>query len=499
METNFFLTQLPILIVILPLFAGFFTLGIGYFNKKYCVPLAIVGMGLSAIFSIATLDRVIKYGPQRYFLSGWPAPFGIEYVVDHLNAIVLVLVATCSLLTLIFSLKSVEKELKNQLSYFYTLFLFLVTGLLGITISGDAFNIYVLLEIAALSSYGLLALGKGRSYLATFNYLIVGTIGACLYLLGVGFLLIKTGTLNMGDLAFEIESISYSSAIFIAFILMVVGMFVKMAFFPAHGWLANVYSLAPTAVGCLIAPLMTKVSVYVLARILFTVFSASYLLNALYLSEIVLILAVVAIAVGSFYALMQQNLRKLFCFLIVAEIGYMVGGLFLGNAAAFRGAIYHLIADGMMTLCLFMCAGAIYYQTGNLSLDSCKGLFKNMPITMSVFTLAAFSMIGVPPTAGFFSKWFLISGSFYAGNYSFIIALLFSSLINAILFFRIIENAFYGSFESTKALPTPKEAPLSMLIPMVIMASLIVLWGLYSGQVIDVIIDPINPFIGAEQ
>eukprot|EP01049_Picozoa_sp_SAG25_P015353 SAG25_NODE_3086_length_1225_cov_1.333037_2_plen_354_part_01 len=354
MMNSAFILQLPILMILTPLFAGFLTMGLGYFNKKLCAPITIIGSALTTVFAIKTLDLVIQQGPRHYYLSGWIPPFGIEYVVDHLNAIVLTLIALVGFLTAIFGQKAIDKELKDRLPYFYTLFLFLITGLMGITITGDAFNIYVLLEIAALSSYGLLALGKGKSFFATFNYLMIGTIGACLYLLGVGFLLIKTGTLNIADLAVYVSQLSSSPAIFIAFLLMVTGMFVKMAFFPAHGWLPNAYSLAPTAVGCLIAPLMTKVSIYVVVRVLFSIFSVSYVFNTLHLAQTIIYLAIAAIIVGSIYALMQVNLRKMLCYLIVAEIGYMMGGLFLGNANGFYGATYHIIADGLMTFCLFM-------------------------------------------------------------------------------------------------------------------------------------------------
>eukprot|EP01051_Picozoa_sp_SAG22_P009836 SAG22_NODE_849_length_6858_cov_1.246190_4_plen_195_part_00 len=191
MMNSAFILQLPILMILTPLFAGFLTMGLGYFNKKLCAPITIIGSALTTVFAIKTLDLVIQQGPRHYYLSGWIPPFGIEYVVDHLNAIVLTLIALVGFLTAIFGQKAIDKELKDRLPYFYTLFLFLITGLMGITITGDAFNIYVLLEIAALSSYGLLALGKGKSFFATFNYLMIGTIGVCLYLLGVGFFLIR--------------------------------------------------------------------------------------------------------------------------------------------------------------------------------------------------------------------------------------------------------------------------------------------------------------------
>ena len=196
-------------------------------------------------------------------------------------------VAVVSFLVAIFSKHAVEKELPDRIAHYYTLFVLLVTGLLGMTITGDAFNLYVLVEIAALTSYALLAMGKGRAYMSTFNYVIMGTIGACFYLLGVGYLYMKTGTLNMGDLSQLLPQLHYSEAILVGFVLIMVGVWIKMAFFPLHGWLPNAYTFAPIASSCLIAPLMTKVSVYIMIRMMFSVFNANYVFNVVSWSPLI--------------------------------------------------------------------------------------------------------------------------------------------------------------------------------------------------------------------
>lgn len=492
-------TQLPIAIILTPFFAGLLAILLGVFNKKLCAPIAMIGTALCSFFASKTFFVVQTEGELYYNLGGWIPPIGIEYVIDLLNAMVLVLIAAVSFLASIYGQRTIEKELSDRTPHFYALFLFLITGLLGITITGDVFNIYVLLEVAALSSYALLALGGGKAFLATFNYLMIGTIGACFYLLGAGFLLIKTGTLNMADISYQLTQLPYSNAVYVALILMIGGMFVKMALFPAHGWLANAYSAAPTAVGCIIAPLMTKVSVYVVIRIIISVFSTTYVFEALNIANFIVYTSIIAIIVGSFYALMQQDFRRLLCYLVIAEIGYMMGGLWLGNAFGFTGAVYHLIADAAMTFCLFMAVGAIYYKKGSLKLNEISGLFKEMPITMSIFVLAGFSMVGIPPTAGFFSKWYLISGALHAGQYAFMIALLGSSLVNAIIMFKIIENAFMKPAIQPDQKSSFSEAPLSMLVPMTVCAIFIVLWGVFSSTIIQEIISPINPFLGQIQ
>jgi multicomponent Na+:H+ antiporter subunit D len=487
--------QAPILIVVTPLLAALFITIIGLYRPLYSWALTIVTFLITSIFSFITLKKVIETGTIRYMLGNWPAPFGIEYVIDHLNALIVFMIAVVGLIVAIYSKHDVKKELGDKIPHFYSLFTLLVTGLLGITLTGDAFNLYVLLEISALTSYALLALSKGRAYIATYNYLIMGTIGACFYLLGVGYLLINTGSLNMTDIFVILSNNPTSYAVLVAFLFIMIGMWIKMALFPLHSWLPNAYTYAPTSTSCLLAPLMTKVSVYVMLRMMTSVFNYNYIFNVLGWQTIIVSLAVIAIVAGSIFALRQDNLKKMLTYLIVAEIGYMVGGAWLGNANGFTGASYHIIADGFMTLCLFLAVGCIIYKIGDAQISSMKGIFTKMPITMIGFLVGAFSMIGVPPTCGFFSKWYLISGAYEAQAWPFMVALLISSLVNAILFFRIIEVGYFQAMPNEDPEAHPKqqkynEAPISMLIPLLTTAAILIGIGLYTSEIVTYLIEP---------
>ncbi|MGB3647602.1 MAG: monovalent cation/H+ antiporter subunit D family protein [Desulfobulbales bacterium] len=484
--------QAPALLVIIPLLSALLVNMVGLINRRYCFPVAVLAILGSFAASLITLIQVMKTGPISYRLGGWPPPFGIEYVIDHFNALVLVTVSFVSLLAVIFSKESIKQELPEKIPQFYTLFVLLVTGLLGMTVTGDAFNLYVLLEISALTGYALIALGDNRALVASFNYVILGTIGASFYLLGVGHLYIMTGSLNMANLLTILPDLYSLNAIFIALLLILVGTWIKMAFFPMHGWLPNAYTYAPSAAGCLVAPLVTKVSVYIMIRIMLSVFSVEYVYEVAGLSETIVWMAVIAIISGSILALAQTDFKKMLTYLIVAEVGYMVGGAWLASSTGLTGAILHIVNDALMTLCLFIFAGIVIYKKGGQQLQDLAGLYKKMPVTMAAFTVGALSMIGVPPTAGFFSKWYLILGAIDAGKYHFMAALLFSSLVNAILFFRVIEIAYFepkvdhhgGEAEEIAI----DEAPFSMLMPLIIVALSLIVIGLYSGDIVTNII-----------
>ena len=485
--------QYPAIIVVVPLLSALIISAAGWVNKRLCFPIAVAALSVAVYSSVGLMLRVLDQGVVLYKLGGWDPPWGIAYYVDHLNGLVLVAVSIVALINLIASKKSIEQEFPEKTGPFYTLYVLMVTGLLGIVVTGDAFNLYVLLEIASLTGYGLLAMGGGRGPLATIYYLYMGTIGACFYLLGVGYLYILTGSLNMVDIAQILPPLYQSKAVLAAFIICMVGVWLKMAFFPLHAWLPNAYTYAPSASSSLIAPLMTKVMIYVMIRLILTVFTPNFTFTVLAVNESIVWLSVIAIVMGAVLALAERDFKKMLTYIVIAEVGYMVGGAWLGNRAGMTGAILHIVNDALMTLCVFLVVGNIVYKIKGHNFDDLKGLFRKMPFTMGAFVVGALSIIGVPPTCGFFSKWYLISGGIAAGHYGFVIALLFSSLVNVVLFFRIIELGYFEPFSDHHGhnhQPEPiDEAPLSMLVPLIIVATGLVVVGMYTGDIVTLIID----------
>ncbi len=485
----------PILIVVAPLFGALLVILLGSRRKEFCVPVCVASLGLSLAAALVTFARVLAEGEFRYRLGGWEPPMGIEYRVDVLSGLVLLAITIVGLLNIFYSITRVREESPGKEPYYYTLMLLLLAGLTGITITNDAFNLYVLIEIAALTSYALIAVGSRRAVLASFNYVILGTIGASFYLLGVGYLYIKCGSLNMDDIRgiLVTKDLYGSPTIHVAFILIMLGVWVKMAFFPLHGWLPNAYAYAPTTTGTLMGPLVTKVMIYVMIRMMMSVFGVEFVFQRIGWSNAIVWLSVLAIVAGSISALSRHDLRKVLTYLIVAEVGYMVGGAWLANEAGMTGAIYHILADALMTLCLFFAIGLVILRTGEHRLIAFRGLFRKMPLTMMGFTVGALSMIGLPPTCGFFSKWYLVEGGIQAGQWGYVIALLFSSLINAVIFFRLIELAYFQDVEvdedadddpDMRPAVALQHAPWSMLLPLLVSAAGLLLLGVFNGPII---------------
>ena len=490
----------PAIIVTVPLFGALVITALWWFDKRLCYPISLCAATVSLAASVGLFLDVLSSGVIEYRLGGWPPPIGIVYRIDHLNGLVLVVVSLVSLLNLAGSRSVVEKEFRDKVGAFYGLYLLFTTGLLGILITGDAFNLYVLLEIASLTGYALIGMGSGRAALSGLHYLFMGTIGASLYLLGIGCLYLMTGSLNMTDIARILPTIVPSNVVLLAFVLCLSGLFVKMALFPLHAWLPNAYTYSPSVVSSLVAPLTTKVMIYAMFRVTLTIFSFDFAFNSIAVRQPIIWLAVAAIFFGSLLALSQKRLKKMLAFIVVAEVGYMVGGFWLGNRAGMSGAVLHIINDAVMTLCVFMAAGAIVHKLEDDRLSVMKGIFRKMPVTMAAMVVGGLSLIGVPPTCGFFSKWYLIAGGIAAGQYPFVAALIFSSLVNTVLFFRLFEIGYFLPFEQPKQYHQYNpdsyfrysgrraEAPLDLLVPLVITALLLIVLGIFSGEIVTRVI-----------
>lgn len=483
--------NLPVLVLVFPLLAAFAVNLLGKISKKHVMPWTLTSLTLSVIVSYRILADVLINGRFSYTVGGWIAPYGIELVLDPASALMLVLVSSVALAATFSAIPSIKKEMPGKEHLFFSLYLILVSGMMGLVITGDAFNLYVLLEITSITTYGLIAMGKGRAPLSSFNYIVMGTIGACFYLLGVGYLYLLTGTLNMADIAGRLPPLYDSPAAATAFCFLMVGLWIKMAFFPLHGWLPNAYTHAPKGASVLIAPLMTKVTVFLMIRIMFSVFSPDFTF-LLYdgIKFLVVWAAAIAIVCASLIALTQKNFVKMLTYIVIAEVGYMVGGVWLANEQGMTGTIFHILNDSLMTLCFFLVASAIAYRLGSSRIEDFRGLFQRMPLTMLALATGALSVIGIPPTCGFFSKWYLLLGGVEAGQWQFVAALIFSSLVNAVLFYRVLEVAFSrpeGSSGSMKDRRILEASPM-MVPPLVLVTVALLAIGLGAGPLVREVI-----------
>jgi multicomponent Na+:H+ antiporter subunit D len=470
--------HLPILPIVVPLLTAPLCL---LFNQRtLCWALAILASAVSFVSSIAILTHVLEVGAVSYQLGGWPPPWGIEMRIDAASALVLLVVSGLSTLVLAYAKASVAHEIaEDKQTLFYTAFLLCLTGLSGILITGDAFNLFVFLEISSLATYALVSLASDRrSLLAAFRYLVMGTLGATFILIGVGMLYAKTGTLNMLDLAVQIDNFESSRTIKTGMVFILVGVSIKLALFPLHMWLPPAYAYAPSAVSAFLAGTATKVAVYVMLRFIFTVVGADYVFGQVGIELILMVLALVAIFKCSFTAILQHDVKKLLAYSSVAQIGYIVLGVSLASAAGLTAGLLHIFNHALMKGALFMAVGAVFYRVGSVEIKAFTGLGRQMPWTMAAFTLGGLSLIGVPLTVGFVSKWYLVTAALSQENWLVAGLVLLGSLLAVVYVGRVLEAAYFRAPDSEEdGSKQYKEAPLFMLIPMWI----IVIANIYFG------------------
>ena len=468
--------HLPALQVVLPLLAAPLMVLVRRGTFAWLLATAVSWGAL--LIAVALAARVREAGPISYAIGNWPPPWGIEYRVDAVNAYVLVLVSLVASIVAPYARASVAAELPREQHYlFFTMFSLCLAGLLGMTITGDAFNLFVFLEIASLSTYVLIALGRDRrALLAAYQYLVLGTIGATFYIIGVGLLYLMTGTLNIADLAARLRDVHELRPVLAALAFITVGIGLKLAMFPLHFWLPNAYAYAPSAITAFLAATATKVSIYVLLRLYFTVFAVRLVFERLPMAQVMIALSVLAIVATSLVAVFQRDLKRMFAYSSVAQIGYITLGAALVNEPGLTGAVAHLFNHGLTKGALFLLLGGVSLHLGGTGIDRVAGLARTMPFTSLGIVLAGLSLIGMPATAGFISKWYLVLGAIEHGYAWLAVLIVATSLIALVYVWRFVEMAYLR--EPGTGAANTGEAPASMLVPAWIMVLGCIYFGL---------------------
>ena len=387
--------------------------------------------------------------PAHYALGNWPAPVGIEYILDNLN---FPFIIYSHIILLIFSLnlswlrfdteKSISKPYRHLL---YAVIIAAHTGFIGIYVTGDIFNLYVFIEIASLASYTLISMGRNKlAVVGAFEYLVIGTIAATLILIGIGMMFSVTGTLNMQHLS-KLLSYNHSSRmVYMGVLLFTVGTLVKVALFPLHFWMIKAYNRASGSILTYIASISGAAGFYILLRFIYSIVGVE-IFNAFGINILLNALGISAILIGSLLAYRSYDLRQIVLFSATVQVGYIC--IMIANKAEPSICIQYILADGMMKFILFYFITQLEINRNNIKLEDLEGLSKRAPILCAIITFNLISNMGLPVTIGFFNKMNLLYTLMQSMNYIAFIAVIISSIIGIEYNFRIIRSLYIGPKE----------------------------------------------------
>lgn len=483
--------QLPAILFLLPLFAAISMPVVCLKHRHWSKPISLTILAAMVLVSILNLHNVVNHGEVRYAFSGWTAPLGIEWVADGLASVILVLLSVLGLLGVVFTGPTSPKALGGRIVHYYTLILLFFSALTGIVFARDLFNLFVFLEVAAISSYALIGVAGGRALFAAFRYLILGTIGASIYLLGVSYLYAVTGTLNMADMADKLPFLLGSKALVGGLLFIFIGLGIKMALVPFHAWMPEAYAYAPDSVSPILASLLTKIALLAWVRIIYWVLNASIVVYGIPILLLVAVLGALAAVIGASLALAQRDLKMMFAYGGISHIGIILIGIGQGNQTGFVGGVFYLLNDAVMQAALFFLAGVAFCHYGVRTIDDIGRVGKQAPWLTGSLVVIALGMVGLPPTGGFFGKWNIILGALEAGNYVSVAAVVLSTLLTLAYFVKLFEGIFRQT--STRLDVQFGEIPLSFKMTLGVTSAAIMLLGLFSSPIVQLLLNHALP------
>ena len=493
------LNNLPLIAIITPIAIAFV---IGLFKNKYMKlkKIFVIVALLVSVIAVILMIKPVMFNNDTItvWLGNWKPlagkAFGIALEVDALGIFMALIISIACLLSAIYSLKYMSKD--NGLDKYYALFLLLSGSMLGFVFTGDLFNMYVMLEIMTFAAISLTAFRnyKDKSLEAAFKYIVTGSLGSSLILLGTVLLYTETKTLNLAEIIDILRNTSEMSSITIlAFSSMIVGYAVKAFMVPCHTWPTDAHMAAPSSISMILSGVMSKTGIYAVIRILFGIFVLN---DNKYVGYLIIVWGIATMIVGVTMALLQHDFKRLLAFHSVSQIGYIVSAFGVAiictgkiQDLAMAGALCHMINHAVFKGLLFLCAGAVLYTTGTTDLNSISGLGKKMPFTMTMFLFGAAAISGIPPFNGFASKWIIYESASQGRVEIVTVVAVVVSAMTLASFIKVGHSVFFGPENIGGG--QIKEVPFSMKVPMSVLSIGTLALGLFPRVMMKYILSPV--------
>ncbi len=477
--------------IIIPLLAAFLITLINGKKDDWAIALSSIALLSLTILSFYAFFAM-QEGVAVYTMSGWRLPFGIALVQDSLTAFMLVVVSVIALLSLLYSIQYI-RHLGKDWKY-YALYMVLVTGMNGVIITGDLFNLFVFMEIALLAAFALVAFGgRAEEFEASFKYAVMGALSSTLILLGIAVTYSATSTLTLAKIGEQLATVQSDVVMWIGGIFLA-GFGLKAAIVPFHAWLPDAHSSAPAPISSMLSGVLIKVlGIYALIRLFFNVLGAPQV----FLTAFV-VLGIISILVGGFLSIRQWDLKRLLAYSSVSQVGYILFGLGLATPLGILGAVFHLLNHAIFKALLFYNAGAVELELGSRDLRDMQKNPKRMPVTSETSLLGSLAISGIPPLNGFFSKLILIIAAIQAGFPVYALLAIAGSVLTLIALMRAQRYGFRAPKDHkdvTSAVGWSMKFSMIVLAVFCVLTSLLLIPG-----VREVTLDPVvNVIINKSQ
>ena len=467
----------PVLLIAVPLGLAFALPLFGLISKKIGKYIPVAAFSFNFIVCLSLIPKVLDH-TIVISLGNFPTPFCINLVAGPIGILFSTLIALIGLLVSIYALNYIKEGPKEK---YHILYLLLLTGATGVVLTGDIFNLFVFFEILCISSYALVAyIGDKAGIESAVKYLIQGTVGSSFLLIGIGLLYGLFGTLNMADIARNIDSVS-SLPVFVSMALIITGLGVEAAIFPLNAWLPDAHSSAPSSISAILSGIAIEIGLYAVIRVVFTVFGASSILMFL------VFLGILTLLVGEMCAFSQNNIKRMLAYSSIGQIGLILFALAIATPYGVTGGLFQMVSHTLAKALLFLAVGYMVYRTGSMDISTFEGMGRRMPFTSLAFTVGAFSLVGLPPFAGFPSKFLIIRAVLAKQQVLFTVLVglvLLGTVIEGVYFFRVVQTIY---FRKGKSNPERKKAPFTALIPIFVLVTLIIIIGIFPRFITDIL------------
>ena len=476
----------PSLLIGLPLAFAFSIPLFGLISKKIEKYIPILALLINVIISFTLIFEVLEK-PIVVSIGGWSPPFCINLVIGPLGIFLATLISGIGLLVSVYAVSYIKKEPTQK---YHILFLLLMVGAIGIVLTGDVFNLFVFFEVLCISSYALVAYNKDKEGAeAAIKYLIQGSIGSSFILIGIALLYGGFGTLNMADIASKITS-AEPIFLFTSLAFLITGFGIEAAIFPLNAWLPDAHSSAPSSISAILSGIAIKTGVYGVARMIFTIFNAESMLT------FIAFLGLLTLLIGEMSAFRQDDIKRLLAYSSIGQIGLIIFALGIATSSGVFGALFQIVSHTLAKTLLFLAVGYMIYKIGSKNITSLNGIGKKMPLTSFAFAIGCFSLIGLPPFAGFMSKLSIVYAAVQVKKpifLAFIAVALIATVIEAGYFFKIVQNLY---FKKGKNIDKITETSGYILVPIIILVISIIAIGIHPQFITGLLKAAANELLG---